>query len=332
MRLLLLFIGLSLCRETTAQVIAYIRDTETLLQQMPTYQEQQAVLEGELAAWERQLETKQQTLQNYYNEVMDYANKSCGLSTEWWKKAEDSLQCAQLELQAMACIADSLLELRKIFLRSLVEEELEELVEVLAKREGYDLVVKHTVLGYGTTGIDATHLLQPMLGIEVERKALPTNGVRPYTQRMVYVKDPDSLIAEMAAYRASQVELAAYAKQLHHKTEAAVAPYLQKEKDLLELFQRMCSTPKWQMDAQDSIHQWQAAREAIREGAANDLAARAAFVHAFVVDEFECAVETLARTQGYCTVIDGRQVIYGAEWLNIAPFLPPLLGIKIGEE
>ena len=104
---------------------------------------------------EKQLETEQRKLQEFYTEVMTKAQRG-ELDDQAQKSAEGTLMKMQADLQKLASEADEALAKKEQELTKPIYDEFERALGSVAREHGFAYILDKKLLLYSAGGIDAT--------------------------------------------------------------------------------------------------------------------------------------------------------------------------------
>lgn len=144
--------------------IAYV-DAESVIAAMPDFKQ----VESELASYkkilEKQLQTEEKKLQDYYQDVMQKVQAGV-LSPQQQKEAEGKLQKMQEDLQKKAGDADKQLSDKEAELTKPLYDKFNDALKTVAKTNNFAYILDKKLLLYSEGGIDATTKLKTQLGIQ----------------------------------------------------------------------------------------------------------------------------------------------------------------------
>lgn len=147
--------------QAQTQVIAYV-DAEAVLVAMPDYKKVEADLEAYQKVIQKQLESDQKKMQDYYQTVSkDQEN----MSPAQLKEAEAKLKKMQEDLQKNSAAAEKKLVDKEMELSKPMYEKFKNAIATMAKTNGYAYVLDKKLLLFGDETIDATPKLKSQLGI-----------------------------------------------------------------------------------------------------------------------------------------------------------------------
>lgn len=146
------------------QKIAYI-DAEAVVQAMPEYARAKSEVEAYGKQLQKQLESKQLKMQQYYQEVMEQAQQGV-LTPKQQQEAEAKLMQMQEDLQKSAAQADESLIAKEAELTKPMYEKFDAGIKAMAKANGFNYVLDKKLMLYSEGGIDATAKLKTQLGIQ----------------------------------------------------------------------------------------------------------------------------------------------------------------------
>lgn len=164
-KLLLSFVALLLLATTSIaqQKVAYV-DAEAVIQLMPEYQRAKSEVEAYSKQLQKQLESKQTKMQQYYQQVLEQAEAGA-LTPEAEQEAQEKLMSMQEDLQNSAAQADELLVKKEAELTKPMYERFDTALKTMCKAQGFSYVLDKKLLLYWEGGIDATPKLKAQLGL-----------------------------------------------------------------------------------------------------------------------------------------------------------------------
>lgn len=145
------------------QTIAHV-DAESIIPAMPEYKRAKSEVEAYGKQLQRALESKQQAMQEYYQDVMERVQSGAMPPVEQ-KEAETKLQQMQQDLQKRAVEADEELARKEAELTRPVYDRFNAAVKKVARDRGYAYIVDKKLFLYTDGGIDATPLVRAELGL-----------------------------------------------------------------------------------------------------------------------------------------------------------------------
>lgn len=146
-----------------AQKIAYIV-SEDIVPEMPAYKRAKSEVEAYGKQLQKVLEAKQKEAQDYYQEIMEKAQRG-ELTPKQEQEAQAKLQQMQADLQKEAAEADKKLMDKEGELTKPLYEELDKALKKVAKENQYSYILDKKFLLYSEGGIDATEKVKTALGI-----------------------------------------------------------------------------------------------------------------------------------------------------------------------
>ena len=146
-----------------AQKIAYIV-SEEIVPEMPAYKRAKSEVEAYGKQLQKVLEQKQKEAQEYYQEIMEKAQRG-ELTPKAEQEAQAKLQQMQADLQKEAAEADQKLAQKEGELTKPLYEELDKALKKVAKENEYSYILDKKFLLYSEGGIDATAKVKTALGI-----------------------------------------------------------------------------------------------------------------------------------------------------------------------
>lgn len=146
-----------------AQKIAYIV-SEEIVPEMPAYKRAKSEVEAYGKQLQKVLEQKQKEAQDYYQEIMEKAQRG-ELTPKAEQEAQAKLQQMQADLQKEAAEADQKLAQKEGELTKPLYEELDKALKKVAKENQYSYILDKKFLLYSEGGIDATAKVKTALGI-----------------------------------------------------------------------------------------------------------------------------------------------------------------------
>lgn len=145
------------------QKVAHV-DSDAIIPLMPEYQRAKSEVEAYSKQLQKQLESKQTKMQQYYQQVMAQAEAGT-LTAAAEQEAQTKLMQMQEDLQKAAAQADESLMKKEAELTKPMYERFDAALKTMCKAQGYSYVFDKKLLLYYDGGIDATSKLKAQLGL-----------------------------------------------------------------------------------------------------------------------------------------------------------------------
>lgn len=149
-------------------------------------------------------------------------------------------------------------------------------------------------------------------------------------QTIAYLQDPDQLMQELPSYRAVEKALDAYKQELDHQGKQLETAYQELYQTIIQDFQRICATPKHELEVEDSLTRIQTRLGEALSYLDTLYQQKRTFLLCFVRDEWQCALAQLAEQEGYDFIIRATDLPYGG--IDATPQLRLLLGLTSQKE
>jgi len=150
--------------DTYAQNIAYV-DTEAIIPNMTAYKAAKSEVEDYGKQLQKSLETKQASMQKYYQETAEKASKGL-LTPVQQQDAEQKLQKMQADLQQEAASAEQKLMKKEQERTKPIYESFNAALKKVAKANGFSYILDKKLLLYSEGGIDATSKVKAELNVK----------------------------------------------------------------------------------------------------------------------------------------------------------------------
>ena len=161
--LVVLFFSLVSFTTLAAQQIAYV-DMDEITKNLPDYKRVQADLESYQKVLEKQIQSDEKKMQEYYQDIMQKMQGGV-LSPAQQKEAEAKLVKMQEDLQKKAADSEKKILEKEQELSKPIIDKLNAAIKEVAAGEKYAYILDKKLLLYSDGGIDATSKLKSKLGI-----------------------------------------------------------------------------------------------------------------------------------------------------------------------